>query len=66
MKSLTLFFIMCKEFRMFIEQFKSAWDKQAKLVLTGSDLKQSQAVSRYLWRKVRQQMTNDRDIAIDQ
>ena len=51
---------------MFIEQFKSAWDKQAKLVLTGSDLKQSQAVSRYLWRKVRQQMTNDRDIAIDQ
>ena len=57
---------MSKEFRMFIEQFKSAWDKQAKLVLTGSDLKQSQAVSRYLWRKVRQQMTNDRDIAIDQ
>jgi hypothetical protein len=57
---------MSKEFRAFLEQFKSAWDKQSKLVLVGHDLKESQLVSKYLWRKARQQMVNDRDIAIDQ
>ena len=66
LKSLTLFFIMSKEFRAFLEQFKSAWDKQMKLVLVGNDLKQGQQVSRYLWRKARQQMNEDRDNAIDQ
>ena len=57
---------MSKEFRAFLEQFKSAWDKQMKLVLVGNDLKQGQQVSRYLWRKARQQMNEDRDNAIDQ
>jgi hypothetical protein len=57
---------MSKEFRAFLEQFKSAWDKQMKLVLVGSDLKEGELVSKYLWRKARQQMVNDRDNAIDQ
>lgn len=58
---------MTKEFRQFVEQFKSAWDKQSKLVLGyAEDKKEAEKVSRYLWRKVRQDMVNNRDNAIDQ
>jgi len=56
---------MTKEFRTFIEQFKSAWDKQSKLVLGyGEDIKEAEKVSRYLWRKARQDMVNNRDKAL--
>jgi len=57
---------MSKQLRQQIESFKSAWDRESKQTLRGNDLKEAQHISKYLWRKVRQQMTNDRDIAIDQ
>lgn len=67
LKSLTLFYFMGKEFRIFVEQFKSAWDKQAKLTLGyGEDLKKANQVSKYLWRKARQDMIDSRDDAIEQ
>jgi spore coat polysaccharide biosynthesis protein SpsF (cytidylyltransferase family) len=56
---------MGKEFRIFCEQFKSAWDKQAKLTLGyGEDLKKANQVSKYLWRKARQDMIDNKDSAL--
>jgi spore coat polysaccharide biosynthesis protein SpsF (cytidylyltransferase family) len=57
---------MGKEFRIFCEQFKSAWDKQAKLTLGyGEDLKKANQVSKYLWRKSRADMIGDRDRSLN-
>lgn len=58
---------MTKLFREVLEDFKQAWDTKTKeIFMHGEDLKKAQQVSKYLWRKARQDMVDNRDIAIDQ